>query len=70
VVLDLHMLVLDGWGFAREVKAAGYDRPILIITANVEEAAGAVVDIGAVGFLAKPFVLDDLLGCVRHLRVP
>ena len=70
VVLDLHMPVLDGWGFARALHEAGYDPPILIVTANINEAANAVVDIGAVGFLAKPFAIADLLGCVDHFRVP
>ena len=70
VVLDLHMPVLDGWGFARKLKAAGYDPPILIITANTNEAPAAAADIGAVGFLAKPFVVSDLLDCVQLFRVP
>jgi two-component system, chemotaxis family, chemotaxis protein CheY len=50
VVLDLHMPVLDGWGFARELKAGGFDPPILIVTANRNEAVAAVADIGAVWF--------------------
>jgi DNA-binding response OmpR family regulator len=70
VVLDLHMPVLDGWGFARALHRAGYDPPILIMTANTSEAPRAVVDIGAVGFLAKPFAIGDLLGCVAHARIP
>ena len=69
VVLDLHMPVLDGWGFARELKAAGFDPPILIVTANHNEAAAAVADIGAVGYLTKPFDVNDLLGCVHHFRI-
>jgi DNA-binding response OmpR family regulator len=70
VVLDLHLPELDGWGFAQALKAAGYDPPILIVTANTTEATKAVVAIGAVGFLAKPFDVSDLLGCVHHFRIP
>ena len=70
VVLDLHMPVLDGWGFAQALHEAGFDPPILIVTANTNEAQDAVVDIGAVGFLAKPFAVTDLLGCVAHFRIP
>jgi len=70
VVLDLHMPVLDGWGFARGLHEAGFDPPILIVTANANEAPQAVENIGAVGFLAKPFDVADLLRCVAHCRIP
>src|SRR5438067_5257802 len=63
VVLDLQMPVLDGWGFARALHQAGYDPPILLISANTSGSARAVADIGAAGFLAKPFAMMDLFGC-------
>ncbi len=66
VLLDMRMPVLDGWGFAREVKARGLDLPILVMTA-AQDARHWAQEIQATGFLAKPFELLDLLDAVERL---
>ena len=63
VLLDMRMPILDGWGFAQAVKERGLDLPIVVMTA-AQDARRWAEEIGANGYLAKPFDLDDLLGAV------
>lgn len=66
VLLDMRMPVLDGWGFAREFRAAGKRSPIVVMTA-AENARRWAEEIGADGYLAKPFEIDALIAAVeRH----
>ncbi len=67
VVLDMRMSVLDGWGFARELRAHGHRIPILVMTA-AQNARRWAEEIGAEGYLSKPFELLDLLAAVARLR--
>lgn len=67
IVLDMRMPVLDGWGFAQELKKRGEKIPILLMTA-AQNAQRWAEEIGAQGFVAKPFELTDLLSCVERLR--
>lgn len=60
VVLDMRMPVMDGWGFARELKRGGISVPIVVMTAG-EEGRRWANEIGADGFLAKPFDVDEVL---------
>jgi CheY-like chemotaxis protein len=69
VLLDMRMPVLDGWGFAREVRARGLDVPILVMTA-AQNAQRWAAEIGADGYVAKPFDLFELLDAVARLRRP
>ena len=66
VLLDMRMPVMDGWGFARAIAGQGLQLPILVITA-AQDAGRWADEIGAVGFLAKPFELMDLLEAVERL---
>ena len=53
ILLDLDMPVLDGWGFARELRARGLQLPLILL--SDESAARHVArEIGAAGFLSKP----------------
>lgn len=71
IVLDVRMPVMDGHAFARAYRATpGPHAQIVVCTAALDgpEAARAL---GADGFLAKPFLLDELLGAVAsRLRRP
>jgi two-component system chemotaxis response regulator CheY len=60
ILLDMRMPVMDGWEFARAYhEMPGPHAPIVVLTAAVN--AGAYSEqIGAAGFLAKPFDLDQL----------
>jgi CheY-like chemotaxis protein len=68
VILDMQMPVLDGWEFAAELRAAGLDLPVLVITAHSRNPARAAREVDAADFLGKPFGLDDLLSKVEQLR--
>jgi CheY-like chemotaxis protein len=66
VLLDMRMPVLDGWGFAQQFRAAGRRSPIVVMTA-AENARRWAEEIGADGYLAKPFEIDALIAAVeRH----
>lgn len=61
VFLDMRMPVMNGWEFAREFRARhGRAAPIVVVTA-AENARERAEEIGADGWLAKPFELDDVL---------
>lgn len=67
VVLDMRMPVLDGWGFARHIDQRGLKLPILVMTA-AQDARRWAQEIGAAGYLAKPFDLLELVEAVGRLR--
>ena len=67
VLLDMRMPVLDGWGFAKEVKARGLRLPILVMTA-AQNARSWAEEIGAQGYVSKPFEVPALLDAVERLR--
>ncbi len=64
VLLDMRMPRVDGWAFARAVAARGIELRILVMTA-ARDAAGWAEEIGAQGYLAKPFDIGELLEAVR-----
>jgi CheY-like chemotaxis protein len=61
------MPVMDGWEFAQRLKqrpkVAGI--PIIVLSAD-RNVSNKAAEIGAVGHLAKPFELNDLLDMVRR----
>jgi CheY-like chemotaxis protein len=69
VLLDMRMPVLDGWGFASELRRRGHSVPIVVMTA-ARDAARWASEIAASTFLAKPFGFDDLITAVEEARPP
>jgi CheY-like chemotaxis protein len=69
VVLDIRMPVLDGWGFARAVKEQCSALPMLVMS-GAEDAGRCATEIGAAGFVSKPFDLDDLLSAIERFSLP
>jgi DNA-binding response OmpR family regulator len=69
VLLDMQMPVMDGWEFAQRFREEFDSRaPIVVITAATD-ARWRAEKIGAQGYLAKPFEIDDLISCVfRHYQ--
>jgi CheY-like chemotaxis protein len=65
ILLDWMMPLLDGEGFAAELRRLDRDIPIVVMTAGVE-SRGRAARIGAVGYLNKPFELAALLDQVAH----
>ncbi|MDC0708483.1 response regulator [Stigmatella sp. ncwal1] len=72
ILLDLMMPVMDGWEFAQRMRKrppAISSIPLIVLSAD-RNVGSKAVDIGAVGHLAKPFELNDLLDMVRHALEP
>jgi len=65
ILLDMRMPILDGWGFAAELRRRGHRVPIVVMTA-ARDAAHWAGEIAAASFIAKPFGLDDLIGAVER----
>ena len=68
ILLDLMMPVMDGWEFAQRMrqKPPEISRiPVIVLSAD-RNVGSKALDIGAVGHLAKPFELNDLLEMVRR----
>jgi CheY-like chemotaxis protein len=67
ILLDLMMPVMDGWEFAKLMRQRPRVAHIPIIVLSADRNVGSKAnDIGAVGHLAKPFELNDLLDMVRR----
>jgi CheY-like chemotaxis protein len=69
VLLDMRMPVLDGWDFARALRERGIILPILVMTA-AQDARRWAQEIGAAGYVSKPFELIDLLSAVASFHRP
>lgn len=67
ILLDMRMPVLDGWGFAREMRARGVSIPIVVMTA-AQDARRWANEIGAADYVAKPFEIPDFLTTVERLH--
>jgi DNA-binding response OmpR family regulator len=63
LLCDLHLANTSGLALARELRGAGYDGPIVLMTADT--AAVQQFDLSPITYwLRKPFELDELLSCV------
>jgi CheY-like chemotaxis protein len=69
ILLDMRMPVMDGWAVARSLREQGISVPIVVMTA-AESAKRWADEVGAEGYLAKPFGLDELLSIVERFRTP
>jgi two-component system copper resistance phosphate regulon response regulator CusR len=69
VILDVLLPVRDGLAVCRELRRAGFRRPILMLTArDAVDDRVAGLDAGADDYLAKPFDFQELLARIRALR--
>ena len=68
ILLDMRMPGMNGWDFAREFRSRhGRACPIVVVTA-AENARRRAEEIGAEGWLSKPFAIDEVLSTVdRHV---
>ena len=66
ILLDLMMPLMDGWEFAERIRRRPdlAQIPVIVLSAdrNIEDKAR---QLGAVGYLAKPFELSELLSLVQ-----
>jgi CheY-like chemotaxis protein len=66
VLLDLMMPVMDGWTAHAEIARdpSLRDLPVVIVS-GASDVPTHARNLGAVGYLTKPFAWDALLGTVR-----
>jgi two-component system chemotaxis response regulator CheY len=67
ILLDMRMPVLDGWAFAARVRERQLTYPIVVMTA-AESARSWAEEIGATGYIAKPFDVNELLRTIERHR--
>ena len=66
ILLDLTMPIMDGWSFVSQYRrSAKHGARIVLLTAN-SHAPDIAQSLGADGFIAKPFALDDLMKIVAQ----
>jgi CheY-like chemotaxis protein len=63
------MPVLDGWGFMDALHQRDNQPSVLVMTA-AQSARQWAQDVGADGYVAKPFDLNHLLTLVRRFTGP
>ena len=70
VLLDLMLPDLSGFDVCRDIRAAGYRMPVLIVSAKSEEIDVVLgLEIGADDYINKPFRPRELLARISaHLR--
>ncbi len=68
VILDVRLPIKDGWTVCRELRQAGLQIPLLMLTASsaIEDRIKGL-DSGADDYLVKPFDIGELLARVRAL---
>ncbi len=68
VILDLSMPGKDGLQGLREIKPAFPNVPVLILTGYADdETHETALQLGAAGFMRKPFELVDMLSTIAEL---
>jgi two-component system response regulator MprA len=68
IILDVMLPDIDGLEVCRQLRIAGADEPVLMLTAKdaiPDRVAG--LDAGADDYLVKPFAFDELLARIRAL---
>ncbi len=67
-VVDLHMPVLDGQGFLREIRKNGSHMPVIITTGSPDmDSVIEVIHNGAQDYIVKPYHLADLYSKVDQI---
>ena len=65
VIADVQMAAMSGLDLLASLRARGYQAPFIFITAFPDESVRArAMKAGAIGFLAKPFAVPNLIQCL------
>jgi CheY-like chemotaxis protein len=67
ILLDMNMPIMDGWEFCDQLRRQNADIgsiPIVVMTA-ARDAAMRCREVGAQGYLGKPFDLDHLFNTIE-----
>src|SRR4029453_5234280 len=66
IILDLMLPRMSGYELCRKLRAEGLMTPIVMLTARGDEADRVVgLDLGADGYINKPFSVRELLARIR-----
>ena len=66
ILLDVMLPAMNGLDVCRELRRKGFDAPIIMLTAKVEEVDRIVgLEIGADDYVTKPFSMRELLARIR-----
>ncbi|MFP4591983.1 response regulator [uncultured Ralstonia sp.] len=67
VFLDLTMPDMDGFRVLEQIRLAGTDTFVIVVSADIQSGAVARVKaLGAIGFVAKPVSSDRILPILRR----
>jgi DNA-binding response OmpR family regulator len=70
ILLDMRMPRMDGWQFAAALRVRGIASPVVVMTA-ADNAKRWADEVGADGYVVKPFEFLELLASVeKHRRLP
>ncbi len=61
ILLDMQMPLMDGWDFVRAYRKTPGPHATIVVMAAGRASASHAAEIGAAGYLAKPFSLEHLL---------
>ena len=71
ILLDAMMPRMSGVDALKQLRASGYDVPVLIISAHLDaQEPDRMVAIGANGCVPKPFEWDELISRIEELAEP
>jgi CheY-like chemotaxis protein len=66
ILLDMKMPGMNGWQFASELQSRYAKRPPIVVLTAAHDAGQWAEQIGAEGFLDKPFEVDHLIRLVNR----
>ena len=66
ILLDMKMPVMNGWEFAAELRRRYAESAPIVVISAAEDARRRAAEIGAQGWVGKPFDLSDFLAIVRR----
>src|SRR5688572_31054336 len=68
VILDIMLPVLSGLEVCKTLRAEGFDKPVIMLTARGQEIDKVVgLELGADDYVTKPFSIRELLARVRAI---
>lgn len=66
-IVDIHMVVFDGFSLMNKMKTLGYSMPVILITGQTGPSTrDMAMDLGAAGFLQKPFLEKSLMKLIEN----
>jgi len=68
ITLDIMMHDRDGWQVLRDLKNHPETRSIPVIVCSILDQQDKALQLGASGYLVKPFLQDDLLAVIAQLK--